>query len=304
MIVRNIVVPWQWGSQRIKYRYNAKAAVWAERTFSNSLPRNQRYPDPSLVDARSAPVGFDPSFAVVYRDFLTPQEAETLAQDVLGRMKRYVPRQASTNELNEETVMMCDIQSSQQEISSKYAHSRRYEKGHWDAVITGYKEVEMHDESFPDVSTIPDIFDRVRQHLGEHHLSNSKDIQWLPCHAIDLKKDGELKAHVDSVRFSGGLVAGISLLSPSIMRLVPDDNGDHDATPPMTPTSSLERGHVDLFLPPNSLYALTGDGRYKYSHQLLPDSSVFTSPTDGTETLVRRGHRLSIIFRDAKSDPY
>jgi alkylated DNA repair protein alkB homolog 7 len=179
---------------------------------------------------------------------------------------------------------------------------RRYEKGHWDAVITGYKEVELHDDSVS--TTIREIFDRTRQHLGERHL-NYHPIQWLPCHAIDLKREGQLKAHVDSVRFSGGLVAGISLLSSSIMRLIPDDDGDDDdddesADKETTTFNEGDRGHIDVLLPPNSLYALTGDGRFKYSHQLLPDSSTFTNPIDNTTTLVSRDQRLSIIFRDAK----
>ena len=50
---------------------------------------------------------------------------------------------------------------------------------------------------------------------------NAAVTSWLPCHAIDLSKDGRLDAHVDSVKFSGGIVAGISLLSDSIMRLRP-----------------------------------------------------------------------------------
>jgi alkylated DNA repair protein alkB homolog 7 len=140
---------------------------------------------------------------------------------------------------------------------------------------------------------------RTRQHLRKHHLDHHQ-VQWLPCHAIDLKREGELKAHVDSVRFSGGLVAGISLLSSCIMRLIPDEGGeDHDRVHQGT-TTTLFPGHVDLLLPPNSLYTLTGDGRFKYSHELLPDSSTFTNPIDKTRTLVRRDHRSSIIFRDAK----
>jgi alkylated DNA repair protein alkB homolog 7 len=183
---------------------------------------------------------------------------------------------------------------------------RRYEQGHWDAVITGYKELELHDiDSFTNQSVIRGIFERTRQHLSEHHLhDDDHPIQWLPCHAIDLKREGELKAHVDSVRFSGGLVAGISLLSSCIMRLIPDngakDNDDDDEDPADKETATI-KGHIDLLLPPNSLYSLTGEGRFNYSHELLADSSIFTNPIDGTTTLVNRDHRLSIIFRDAKS---
>ncbi|MGK3734132.1 MAG: alkylated DNA repair protein alkB family protein 7 [Bacillariaceae sp.] len=193
--------------------------------------------------------------------------------------------------------------------------SRRYEKGHWDAVINLYKEVELADISFQegdgnssDEESIPNVFKRVRQQLEEHHLlsdyyDDRESIHWLPCHAIDLKKDGELKAHVDSVRFSGDLVAGLSLLSPSIMRLIPcedndDDDDDDDDKKNKNSTTEEEEAYVDLYLPPRSLYVLTGVGRYKYSHQLLPDGSIFHR--NDTDITVRRDHRLSVIFRDSK----
>jgi alkylated DNA repair protein alkB family protein 7 len=143
----------------------------------------------------------------------------------------------------------------------------------------------LADATFEDPE-IPNIFARIRQHLGENYLDHAP-IDWLPCHAIDLKKEGELTAHVDSIKFSGDLVAGISLLSPSIMRLVPDDAPDE--------------GWVDLYLPPLSLYALTGVARYRYSHHLLPSDSTFTKQ-DEEVVVVKRDHRLSVIFRDAKRD--
>jgi alkylated DNA repair protein alkB family protein 7 len=212
-------------------------------------------PDPSLVDARNAPKDFTPGSAVVYQSILSQEEGNVIVQDISALMKR-----------------------------------RRYEKGHWDSVISNYKEVELSDLLF-ERPEIPTIYHRVRQHLETNHLENDS-IQWLPCHAIDLKKDGKLNAHVDSIKFSGGLVAGISLLSPSIMRLlVPDDGTEAKATE--------DEGWVDLYLPPLSLYVLTGVGRYRYSHQLLPDNSMYTKP-DGTEIAVIRDHRLSVIFRDSK----
>jgi alkylated DNA repair protein alkB family protein 7 len=165
--------------------------------------------------------------------------------------------------------------------------------------------VELSDQSFPGGGSpdhyIPTIFKRIQQLLATQHLQPTfypphENIQWLSCHAIDLKREGELKAHVDSIRFSGELVAGLSLLSPSIMRLVPDDGTNND----INANTDDMVGHVDLYLPPLSLYALTGVGRYKYSHQLLPDSSVFVNSIDGTRTVVMRDQRLSVIFRDAK----
>jgi len=229
---------------------NLRRAVTVVRSLSTTARIPDR--DASLVDARNAPPDFTSNSAVVYNNFLSPSEGTLIAEDISKRMKR-----------------------------------RRYEKGHWDAVITNYKEVELADAIFDDPE-IPRIFQRVREHLEEDQLREfygEEPIRWLPCHAIDLKKEGELNAHVDSIKFSGDLVAGISFLSPSIMRLVPDD--------------APEEGWVDLYLPPLSLYALTGVGRYRYSHQLMPTNSTFVTP-DGKEIIVERDDRLSVIFRDTK----
>ena len=180
---------------------------------------------------------------------------------------------------------------------------RRYEKGHWDAVIIKYKETELLDEASMISIESRALFDRVRHQLKERHLSSKIEqgvpIQWLPCHAIDLHKEGELKAHVDSVRFSGDIVSGLSLVSPSIMRLIPDDGtceSDQDKT------NETSGGWVDLYLPPRSLYVLSGPGRYLYSHQLLPTGAVFKESDDSDKNAItiHRDHRLSVIFRDTK----
>jgi alkylated DNA repair protein alkB family protein 7 len=161
-------------------------------------------------------------------------------------------------------------------------------------------------------SEIPGILERVRQQLELHLLTTNQQqeqeqpvvVQWLPCHAIDLKREGELTAHVDSIKFSGDLVAGLSLRSASIMRLMipEDDYGDDDDNSDAPADGKV--GHVDLYLPPLSLYVLTGVGRYRYSHQLLPDQSTFCLLDDGNDEsiVVPRDQRLSVIFRDAKAE--
>ena len=83
------------------------------------------------------------------------------------------------------------------------------------------------------------------------------------------------------------------------MRLIPDDSQDKEEK--VYSTTNGGDGWVDLYLPPLSLYVLTGVGRFNYSHQLLPDKSQFTPP-DGQKILVPRKHRLSVIFRDTKVD--
>jgi len=241
-------------------------------------------PHPDWVDARFAPSNFVKESAIVYPNVLSDEEASSLQQDISIRMKR-----------------------------------RRYEKGHWDAVITGYKEVELPDPDATKRSNLPSsrfgplsndsetVLRRVRTLLESNDSiwmpssssisskCETKNRTWLPCHAIDLNETGELTAHVDSIKFSGCLVSGLSLLSPSILRLKPaanEDNNENDSS------HVIKEGHVDLYLPPKSLYVLSGVSRYQYTHELLPTHSTF-----GPQSIpVPRGLRYSVIFRDAKDD--
>lgn len=222
-------------------------------------------PNFDYVNLTKAPSNYDNS-AVVYPGFLSKEEGQSLVEEVSKRLKR-----------------------------------RRFEEGHWDSVISKYREIELAtpDEVDGSNSTIEDTpqyaktIERTRDLLKSYVSSQSRNnMTWLPCHAIDLSKNGRLDAHVDSVKFSGEIVAGISLLSDSIMRLRPakgewiDDSSDE----------SLE-GHVDLYLPKLSLYCLHGMSRFHYSHELLPSDSVYE--IQGKNVQVTRGRRLSIIFRDA-----
>lgn len=193
---------------------------------------------------------------------------------------------------------------------------RRYERGHWDAVILKYKETELYNEAEQLSATSQEILQRIRQHLmdqGHVAATSASDDDssvvpsvWLPCHAIELHPEGELRAHVDSVRFSGGLVAGLSLGTMAIMRLQPakmtNDDDDEESKKEIQDTApdaeDGQDGHVELLLPPRSVYALTRQSRYGYTHELLPTEAVFA----GTgETVYRNENRWSVIFRDAKA---
>lgn len=235
-------------------------------------------PDHELVDKRQAPDDFCLNSAVVFKDIISEEDGASLVEDIFLRMKR-----------------------------------RRYERDHWDSVITGYKEVELsHPHDMMTASNIPSYenitftdyngtlseksmqaISFIRNVLQVHFFSsNVSSLKWLPCHAIDLKKDGVLSAHVDSVKFSGDIVAGLSLKSSSIMRLKPDKDF----------YQSEMQGHVDLLLPPLSLYVLSGVGRYKYTHELLSSGETFSSSETQDAVKVTRDHRYSVIFRDAKDN--
>ncbi|XP_073510437.1 alpha-ketoglutarate-dependent dioxygenase alkB homolog 7, mitochondrial isoform X2 [Phyllobates terribilis] len=146
---------------------------------------------------------------------------------------------------------------------------KRYESGHWDDAIHGFREVERLHWS-PDSSA---VIQRVRDKAfppGENQLSL--------VHVLDLQKDGYIKPHVDSVKFCGSTIAGICLLSSSVMRLVSVENGEE---------------RVDLLLPRRCLYIMSGVARFKFTHEILRGEESFFNGVP-----VPRDRRISIICRN------
>ncbi|GAB9471497.1 Alpha-ketoglutarate-dependent dioxygenase alkB 7 [Globisporangium polare] len=151
----------------------------------------------------------------------------------------------------------------------KILKRRRYEEDHWDQVIVKFKEMERSRWS----TETKRILDRIRE-----APILPQELNYFPAvHVIDLAEDGYIKPHVDSIKFSGQVVAGVSLLSPSIMRFK-EEHGE-----------SL----IDAFLPRRSLYMMTGRVRYHYTHEILPGVQVFRN-----EFPVNRTRRISIMLRD------
>ncbi|XP_051744484.1 alpha-ketoglutarate-dependent dioxygenase alkB homolog 7, mitochondrial [Ctenopharyngodon idella] len=146
---------------------------------------------------------------------------------------------------------------------------KRYEFDHWDDAIHGYRETERLQWGVMCES----ILRRVRAVAfpeGSPLLG--------PIHVLDLDKEGYIKPHIDSVKFCGSTIAGLSLLSDSIMRLVPENNSTD---------------WVDLLLSRRSLYILRDDARFKFTHEILKDEDSFFSGQK-----VPRHRRISVICRN------
>ncbi|KAM6913458.1 alpha-ketoglutarate-dependent dioxygenase alkB homolog 7, mitochondrial [Lycodopsis pacificus] len=146
---------------------------------------------------------------------------------------------------------------------------KRYEFDHWDDAIHGYRETERARWG----AACEEVMNRVRSVAfpeGGPLLG--------PVHVLDLDKTGYIKPHIDSVKFCGSTIAGLSLLSDSIMRLVKEDATDE---------------WVDVLLPRLSLYILRDQARYNFTHQILRDEeSVFNGQK------VPRLRRISVICRN------
>ena len=110
----------------------------------------------------------------------------------------------------------------------------RYEQKHWDAAIQDYREGFRSQWS------------DAQNAMVAQRVSAELDRLGLPApgpdaHLLDLHAKGAIFPHLDSLEYVGAYIAGISLLSPAIMRLTHADGG------PST---------VDVLLEPGSLYIL------------------------------------------------
>jgi hypothetical protein len=186
---------------------------------------------------------------------------------------------------------------------------------HWDDVIVKYKEVdlEMHlDRAVNGQYGSEGLFAKKNVSLVQFKLDNfsavlrnalsrepfnlsdedTQEMLFQSAHVIDLAEDGWIGPHVDSIKFSGDMIAGVSLLSSRIMKmtLLPKEEIQFPANYFMDINEYWQQfpyeTHInekDLVLPPRSMYIMSGIWRYGYQHAILP------SP----------GHRrLSIIFRN------
>lgn len=175
----------------------------------------------------------------------------------------------------------------------------KFQEGHWDQVIVGYRE-----KTIGNISELPRFVSGILGRVTKWLLLDGRPL--LPIHALELQSTGFIAAHVDSVKFSGGVLAGLSLFSDAVMRLRPAR--DHVALDCV----------VDLMLPARSLYVLTGAARYDWTHEIQAgmccfglDVAVPLAVSGAAEServceraraaglrVVPRGPRTSLLFRD------
>ncbi|XP_074597272.1 alpha-ketoglutarate-dependent dioxygenase alkB homolog 7, mitochondrial [Brevipalpus obovatus] len=144
----------------------------------------------------------------------------------------------------------------------------RYGNNHLDHVIKSYKEIEISDWG----STCSPIIQMMRKGAfsEEHQIL-------VPVHVLDLSPDGYIDPHIDSIKFCGPIITGLSLLSDAVMQFT------HCDKPELI---------IDVLLKRRSLYIMKGAARYDFKHAILGDErSTFRGEK------VPRQRRVSIICR-------
>lgn len=150
---------------------------------------------------------------------------------------------------------------------------KRYQFDHWDDAIHGYRETER--------GTWGSVCEGLLRRVKSVAFPEGSPLLG-PVHVLDLDKAGYIKPHIDSVKFCGSTIAGLSLLSDSVMRLVKEDDADQ---------------WLDLLLPRYSLYILRDTARYGFTHELLKDEhSTFRGRR------IPRQRRISVICRNLPAE--
>uniref|UniRef100_A0AAR5Q0N4 Alpha-ketoglutarate-dependent dioxygenase AlkB-like domain-containing protein n=1 Tax=Dendroctonus ponderosae TaxID=77166 RepID=A0AAR5Q0N4_DENPD len=210
-----------------------------------------------ILNNESLPV---PSYFTLSEEL---QQNQTAAEDIINTMK------VLNNFLSEaeETCLMNEL--------DPYMNKLRYEFDHWDDAIHGYRETERLQWNEENTK----ILDRVRKIAFPPDVAPIKFV-----HILDLDKNGWIKPHIDAVRFCGNTIAGLSLLTDSVMRLVHDKN---------------KNLYADLFLKRRSLYIMKGVARFDYTHEILSnDNSIFKGEK------VLKDRRISVICRNEPDPKY
>ncbi|XP_030373271.1 alpha-ketoglutarate-dependent dioxygenase alkB homolog 7, mitochondrial [Scaptodrosophila lebanonensis] len=176
-----------------------------------------------------------------------------------------------------------------------YMSRLRYETDHWDDAIQGFRETERK-KWYPHNRA---VLERVRQVAFDGAI--------MPyVHILDLAADGVIKPHVDSTRYCGNTISGISLLSDSVMRLVRTDaekyqqgntasnDKEKDTAYRHQPVPLRDDNfYADLLLPRRSLYIMSHTARYNFTHEILANEHATFCGNP-----VQKTRRISIICRN------
>jgi len=174
---------------------------------------------------------------------------------------------------------------------SRLLRAKPLEVDHFDSVIRNYRETQHGIKNLCDAGRAV-----IARALGEFPADAGPPMPSF--HAIELSPSGVIDAHVDSVKFSGGVVAGLCCRSDAVMLLTPDADAAAQGLVPTAPAvpPGSPAPVITLFLPRRSLYLLTGEARYGWGHA-VPLAGTF----QGQAVARAPTGRLSLMLRDELS---
>lgn len=137
----------------------------------------------------------------------------------------------------------------------------------------GYRSYKIHEKTTP----IPDFMNKIKNRLTKIcQLKNiiDKDYEFNQCIVNNYQGSQGISKHID-VKSYGPVIGCYTAGSGGVMRF------------------RLGNEVVDVYTKPNSLYIMSGDARYKWTHEMPYGSYDMIN-----NEKVNRGRRVSITFRN------
>lgn len=191
---------------------------------------------------------------------------ETSDPGVLETMEKFMIVKEDFLSESDETNLLNEVQP--------YMKRLRYEFDHWDNAIHGYRETER--KTWNENNQV--ILNRVKSFAFEQFKNKNMSNLLNHVHILDLHEDGFIKLHVDSTRFCGNTIAGLSLLGDCVMRLQNENDKEKSAK---------------ILLKRRSLYIMREAARYEYAHEILKNEESFFNGDK-----IEKPRRISIICRN------
>ncbi|KAF9202067.1 Alpha-ketoglutarate-dependent dioxygenase alkB 7, mitochondrial [Haplosporangium sp. Z 27] len=198
---------------------------------------------------------------IIVPDYLSSKEHEMLVEAATKKLKRALGRQI------------------------------RYEDGHFDGVITRYRECSASDwggVSAPGSPTSlqPSLVTNLKDRATPQEVIESikqqffpSDWRWVAPHILELESGkGGIKPHVDHLDASGEVVAGLCLCSTAVMELIHQDD---------------PKKQFRVLLPKGCFYFQRDSVRYNYKHGI----PIQTEDHSFKGTLIPKEKRISIMLR-------
>ncbi|KAG0330629.1 Alpha-ketoglutarate-dependent dioxygenase alkB 7, mitochondrial [Podila horticola] len=193
---------------------------------------------------------------IIVPNYLSPQEHDMMVEAATKKLKRALGKQV------------------------------RYEDGHFDGVITRYRECSASDWGAPPPASEQGAEQKERQTPSEVLQAIKlqyfpQDWKWVAPHILELEAGkGGIKPHVDHLEASGQVVAGLCLSSTAVMELIHDND----------PSRSFR-----VLLPKGCFYFQRDSVRYQYKHGI----PIELEDHQFKGTVYPKEKRISIMLRNA-----
>ncbi|WWD18177.1 hypothetical protein CI109_102626 [Kwoniella shandongensis] len=264
---------------------------------SSSLSNSQVTSSTSTLTGVKRETESKPSDFLLWPDFFTPQECRVLLEMALWKLDRVdVARKRTRRGRGSKSGVVTGSKETagsstndMEALQDQFVGGYGFEEGHYDSVIHQYRETLL--SSLPPSPTsspsLSSILTRLYSLLPDLPPPNPDSLppQGTSTHLLHLAPEGEILGHVDNLQASGSVICGVSLGAERTLRLV---------------RAKGEGEGWDVKLTSGSVYLQRDSIRYGYEHSILHNNHE-GSVWDGER--LKSGHRISIMIRDAPSQP-